>query len=148
MITEAISNNILNAFFVKGSNSAIPTSGTCYIGLSTTTPTMGTDGVISNFTEPEAATGYKRVRLGISNQPATLVMDSADGGKIKNHTNFIFFDEATAGGGGYGTITHFGLFVEDADGAPVLTGALTTATAVAEGHVLIFRPDDLQVTMS
>lgn len=148
MITEAIRNSILNAFFAKGSNTAIPTAGTCYIGLSTTTPAVGTDGVISNFTEPAATTGYKRVLLGISNQPATLVMDSADDGQIKNGTNFIFFDEATAGGGGYGTITYFGLFAASAGGAPVMAGALTTATAVAEGHVLIFRPDDLKVTMS
>ena len=148
MLATSVSNSLLNSFFARGeTNNAIPTSGQCYLGMSTTTPTISSNGTIGNFTEPAASTGYKRSRLGIKGNTATYIMDAAANGEIKNGTNFIFFDEATAGGEGFGTLTHFGLFSSESGGSPILVGALTTPVTVAAGNVLIFRPDNLKVSM-
>lgn len=146
MLATSVSNTILNAFFARGTdNPAIPTSGSCYIGVSTTTPTKGSS--ISGFTEPATSTGYRRSRLGLKDTPATYIMDAAANGSITNGTNFIFFDEATAGQGGFGTVTWFGLFSAASGGSPVLAGELTTPVTVNEGQVLIFRPNNLTVSM-
>lgn len=148
MLATTVSNALLNSFFARGDQSSvIATSNACYIGMSSTTPSISSNGSIGNFTEPAASTGYKRVRLGIRGTPATYVMDAAANGEIKNGTNFIFFNEATVGGGGFGTLTHFGLFSAETGGSPILVGALTNSVTVAEGNVLIFRPDNLKVSM-
>ena len=149
MLTTSVSNYLLNLFFARGDQplSVIPTSSVCYLGMSTTTPTISANGVISNFTEPATSTGYRRSRLGIRGNEATYIMDAASKGEIKNGDNFIFFDEATAGGEGFGTLTHLGLFSTETGGNPVLVGALTTPVTVAAGNVLIFRPNNLKVSM-
>ena len=148
MIAYATSNAILDAFFARGSsNPAIPTASQCWIGMSTTVPTMSGSGTITNFTEPASSTGYRRSRLGINENQATYIMDEATNGSITNGTNFIFFDEATAGQGGFGTVTWFGLFSAENGGSPVLAGELTTPVTVNEGQVLIFRPNNLTVSM-
>ena len=148
MIAYATSNAILDAFFARGSsNPAIPTASQCWIGMSTTVPTMSGSGTITNFTEPASSTGYRRSRLGINENQATYIMDEAANGSITNGTNFIFFDEATAGQGGFGTVTWFGLFSAENGGSPVLAGELTTPVTVNEGQVLIFRPNNLTVSM-
>lgn len=147
MVNYSTSNSILNAFFARGGvNADIPTSSACYIGVSTTVPTL-TSGVITNFSEPGTATGYRRSRLGIRGTPATYIMDAAANGSITNGTNYIFFDEAVAGGGGFGEVKWFGLFSAETGGSPVLAGELTTAVNVPAGNVLIFRPNNLTVTM-
>lgn len=148
MLNYTIGNSFLNALFARGdtmSGNALSTQ--CYIGVSTTTPTQNALGVITNFTEPAASTGYKRARLGIRGNEATYVMDAAAGNEIKNGTNFIFFDEAVTGGGGFGTVTWFGLFSTATGGAPLLAGELAAPVTVAENHVLLFRSEDLKVTL-
>lgn len=148
MIAYTTSNTILNAFFARGANNpAIPTSAACYIGMSTTVPTVDSSGAITNFTEPASATGYRRPRLGIQNNQATWLMDAAENGSITNGSNFIFFDEATAGQGGFGELKWFGLFSAETGGTPVLAGELTAAVTVPAGNVLIFRPNNLTVSM-
>lgn len=148
MIAIAISNALLNAFFARGdSNPAIPTAGECYLGVSTTTPTLSAAGVITNFTEPGAATGYKRVRLGIKGNTATYTMDAAASGEIKNGSNKIYISTAVEGGGGFGTVTHFGLFSAQTGGAPVMAGALTTPVTVPEGNTLLIYENNLKVSM-
>ena len=146
MLATNVSNTILNAFFARGTaNPAIPTSGACYIGVSTTTPTKGAS--ISGFTEPASSTGYRRSRLGINENQATYIMDAAANGSITNGTNFIFFDEATAGQGGFGELKWFGLFSAKTGGNRILAGKLTSAVTVPAGNVLIFRPNNLTVSM-
>ena len=148
MIAYTTSNTILNAFFARGANNpAIPTSAACYIGMSTTVPTVGSSGAITNFTEPASITGYRRARLGLQNNSATWLMDAAANGVITNGSNFIFFDEATAGQGGFGELKWFGLFSAETGGNPVLAGELTAAVTVPAGNVLIFRPNNLTVSM-
>ena len=157
MIIYTISNAFLNTIFASGSyDSSIPTSSQCWIGMSTTVPKIdensesSTYGKILNFTEPASSTGYRRSRLGIQGNDVTYIMDAAKNGSITNGKNFIFFDEATVGGGGFGELKWFGLFAESTPGpnsTPVLAGELTTPVTVPAGNVLIFRPNNLTVSM-
>ena len=148
MIIYSIANELLDEFFARGSkNSLIPTSTACYIGMSTTKPTVNDSGIITNFTEPASTTGYSRARLGLYGNEATWPMDAASKGSITNGENFIFFDEATVGQGGFGELKWFGLFSAQTGGNPILAGELTTAVTVPAGNVLIFRPNNLTVSM-
>ena len=148
MIIYSIANTLLNEFFARGDRSSlIPTSAACYIGMSTTVPTVNDSGNITNFTEPASVTGYRRARLGLYNNDGTWLMDAAKNGSITNGSNFIFFDEATVGQGGFGELKWFGLFATQDKGSPILAGELTTAVTVPAGNVLIFRPNNLTVSM-
>ena len=148
MITYSIANTLLDEFFARGDRSSlIPTSTACYIGMSTTKPTFNDSGIITNFTEPASVTGYSRARLGHYNNEATWLMDAASKGSITNGENFILFDEATVGQGGFGELKWFGLFSAQTGGNPILAGELTTAVTVPAGNVLIFRPNNLTVSM-
>ena len=148
MIIYSIANTLLNEFFARGDRSSlIPTSAACYIGMSTTVPTVNDSGIITNFTEPASVTGYRRVRLGLYNNENTWLMDAAKKGSITNGSNFIFFDEATVGQGGFGELKWFGLFSAQTEGSPILAGELTTPVTVPAGNVLIFRPKNLTVSM-
>ena len=151
MIIYTVSNAFLNKLFARGSSDpTIPTASQCWIGMSTTVPVMSGDGVITNFTEPASSTGYRRSRLGIQGNEVTYIMDAAKDGSITNGKNFIFFDEATVGGGGFGELKWFGLFSgsdPSTNKNPVLAGELTTPVTVPAGNVLIFRPNNLTVSM-
>ena len=148
MIIYSIANTLLNEFFARGDKtSLIPTSTACYIGMSTTVPTVNDSGVITNFTEPASVTGYRRARLGLYNNENTWLMDAAKKGSITNGSNFIFFDEATVGQGGFGELKWFGLFSAQTEGSPILAGELTSPVTVPAGNVLIFRPNNLTVSM-
>ena len=148
MIIYSIANTLLNEFFARGDRSSlIPTSAACYIGMSTTVPTVNDSGNITNFTEPASVTGYRRARLGLYNNEDTWLMDAAKNGSITNGSNFIFFDEATVGQGGFGELKWFGLCATQDKGSPILAGELTTAVTVPAGNVLIFRPNNLTVSM-
>ena len=150
MIIYSISNSLLDKFFARGSmDSTIPTSSQCWIGMSTTVPVIS-NGVITNFTEPAPSTGYRRSRLGIRGNDSTYIMDAAENGSITNGENFIFFDEAKVGGGGFGELKWFGLFPESSENInskPILAGELTSPVTVPAGNVLIFRPKNLTVSM-
>lgn len=181
MISTGITIPYLNAFFAKGTgpNSSskpdinIPLASQCWIGVSTTVPELNSSGVITNFTEPASSTGYSRSRLGIFNNTAAQLMDDAttelvDPTKpydkitnpyvaaISNTNNFIFFDEATPGGGGFGTVVWFGLFSAKAGGVPLVAGELMDlsktppvpkSVTVPENSVLLFRKGELKVYM-
>lgn len=148
MLIYSIANSLLDQFFARGTkNLLIPTSVECYLGMSTTKPTVNDSGVITNFTEPAPSTGYSRVRLGIQDNDKTWLMDAASKGSITNGEHFIFFNEAIVGQGGFGELKWFGLFSDYTDGTPVLAGELTAAVTVPAGNVLIFRPKNLTVSM-
>lgn len=138
MITNATANSILNAFF--GRTNQITLASTCYIGLSTTTPTATGD----NFTEPSEANGYSKVLIGNYNQSNTMLMEAASGGSISNTNSIIFFPEALAG---WGTITHFGIFTSKSSSTPIMWGALSTSITVPSGYIPIFRAGALTVSL-
>jgi len=138
MITNATANSILNAFF--GRTNQISLASTCYIGLSTTTPTATGD----NFTEPLETSGYSKVLIGNYNQSNTMLMDAASGGSISNTNSIIFFPEATAS---WGTITHFGIFTSKSSSTPIMWGALSSSITVPSGYIPIFRAGALTVSL-
>lgn len=138
MITHATANSILNAFF--GRTNQITLASTCYIGLSTTTPTATGD----NFTEPSEANGYAKVLIGNYNQSNTMLMEAASGGSISNTNSIIFFPEALAS---WGTITHFGIFTSKSSTTPIMWGALSTSITVPSGYIPIFRAGALTVSL-
>ncbi|MGI6710920.1 MAG: phage tail fiber protein [Bacilli bacterium] len=138
MITNATANSILNAFF--GRTNQISLASTCYIGLSTTTPTATGD----NFTEPSEANGYAKVLIGNYNQSNTMLMEAASGGSISNTNSIIFFPEALAS---WGTITHFGIFTSKSSTTPIMWGALSTSITVPSGYIPIFRAGALTVSL-
>ncbi len=138
MITQATANSILNAFF--GRTNSITLGATCYIGLSTSTPSA-TGG---NFTEPNESTGYSKVLLGNYNQSNTMLMEAAVDGSICNSNNIIFFPEATAA---WGTITHFGIFISKTSSVPIMWGALSSSISVPSGYIPIFRAGALTVSL-
>ena len=138
MITNATANSILNAFF--GRTNQISLASTCYIGLSTTTPTATGD----NFTEPSEANGYAKVLIGNYNQSNTMLMEAASGGSISNTNSIIFFPEALAS---WGTITHFGIFTSKSSSTPIMWGALSSSITVPSGYIPIFRAGALTVSL-
>ena len=87
------------------------------------------------------------MRLGIRGNTATYTMDAAASGEIKNGSNKIYIATAVEGGGGFGTVTHFGLFSAQTGGAPVMAGALTTPVTVPEGNTLLIYENNLKVSM-
>lgn len=148
MLNINVSNALLNAFFARGGrNSDIPTTAKCWLGVSTTTPVQNADGAIGNFTEPAAATGYARVRLGIRGNAPTYKMSAAANSEIKNGSEEIHFNQALESGAGFGTVTHFGLFAAQSGGAPVVAGALTEPVTVPAGNILLARVDQLKMSM-
>lgn len=148
MLNYNIGNSFLNSLFARGEvMSGNDLSGACYIGVSTTVPVQDASGIITNFKEPAASTGYRRARLGIQGNAATYLMDAAAKNEIENGENFIFFDEAAEGGGGFGEVKWFGLFSAATGGSPQVAGELKTPVTVEEKHVLLFRPSNLKVTL-
>lgn len=138
MITQNTANSILNAFF--GRQNTVSLAPSCYIGLSTTQPSVTGE----NFTEPAESTGYARAFLGNYNQSQTIMMDAASEGTISNGSNIIFFPEATAT---WGTISYFGIFTAKSGGKPIMWGALTTPISVPSGYIPIFRAGALNVSL-
>lgn len=125
------------------SNSA--PNNSAYIGLSTTTP--NTDG--TNFTEPSAASGYKRTLVGTyqagSGWTNKLTPTATGGVGTLTSNDIIFFPEATAS---WGTVTHFGVFASLTATEPIIFGELTAPVTIQQNYVPLFRTGQLIITLS
>lgn len=137
MISTAKANSILDGLFGKGASN-------CYLGFSTTTPSLGTNGQISNFTEPDASTGYKRVPL---TDEALSSMDAASGAQIKNGTYNIAFPVPNKESQ-YGTATHIGVFEVATGGTPTITAALSAPQALGLKATLVLYKNDFAATLT
>ena len=137
MISTAKANSILDGLFGKGASN-------CYLGFSTTTPSLGTNGQISNFTEPAASTGYKRVPL---TDEALSSMDAASGAQIKNGTYNIAFPVPNKESQ-YGTATHIGVFEVATGGTPTITAALSAPQALGLKATLVLYKNDFTATLT
>lgn len=137
MISTAKANSILDGLFGKGASN-------CYLGFSTTTPSLGTNGQISNFTEPAASTGYKRVPL---TDEALSSMDAASGAQIKNGTYNIAFPVPNKDSQ-YGTATHIGVFEVATGGTPTITAALSAPQALGLKATLVLYKNDFTATLT
>ena len=137
MISTAKANSILDGLFGKGASN-------CYLGFSTTTPSLGTNGQISNFTEPAASTGYKRVPL---TDEALSSMDAASGAQIKNGTYNIAFPVPNKESQ-YGTATHIGVFEVATGGTPTITAALSAPQTLGLKAPLVLYKNDFTATLT
>ena len=137
MISTAKANSILDGLFGKGASN-------CYLGFSTTTPSLGENGQISNFTEPDASTGYKRVPL---TDDALSSMDAASGAQIKNGTYNIAFPVPNKESQ-YGTATHIGVFEVATGGTPTITAALSAPQTLGLKATLVLYKNDFTATLT
>lgn len=138
MISTAKADSILNGIFRSEENAKR------YLGFSTTTPSLGTNGQISNFTEPDASTGYKRVPL---TEEALSAMDAASGAQIKNGTYNIAFPVPNKESQ-YGTATHIGVFEVEKGGTPTITAALSAPQALGLKATLVLYKNDFTATLT
>ena len=137
MISTAKANSILDGLFGKGASN-------CYLGFSTTTPSLGTNGQITNFTEPAPSTGYKRVPL---TDEALSSMDAASGAQIKNGTYNIAFPVPNKESQ-YGTATHIGVFEVATGGTPTITAALSAPQTLGLKSTLVLYKNDFTATLT
>ena len=138
MISTAKANSILDGLFRSEDNVMR------YLGFSSTTPSLGTNGQISNFTEPAASTGYKRVPL---TDEALSSMDAASGAQIKNGTYNIAFPVPNKDSQ-YGTATHIGVFEVATGGTPTITAALSAPQTLGLKATLVLYKNDFVATLT
>ena len=138
MISTAKANSILDGLFRSEDNVKR------YLGFSSTTPSLGTNGQISNFTEPDASTGYKRVPL---TDEALSSMDAASGAQIKNGTYNIAFPVPNKESQ-YGTATHIGVFEVATGGTPTITAALSEPQTLGLKATLVLYKNDFTATLT
>lgn len=130
MFTLAAANNILRA--LTGQSQYASLAPTCYIGFSTTTPSL--DG--TGYTEPSEDAGYERILAGANSQILTQLFGDAsisdDGSSVvMTNTQNIKSNRATAS---WGTLTHVLFFTAKTDGTLIAYQALTTAVTVNTGE--------------
>ena len=138
MISTAKANSILDGLFRSEDNVMR------YLGFSSTTPSQGADGQITNFTEPAASTGYKRVPL---TDEALSSMDAASGAQIKNGTYNIAFPVPNKDSQ-YGTATHIGVFEVATGGTPTITAALSEPQTMGLKATLVLYKNDFTATLT
>ena len=138
MISTAKANSILDGLFRSGDNVMR------YLGFSSTTPQLSGSGVITNFTEPAASTGYKRVPL---TDEALSSLDAASGAQIKNGTYNIAFPVPNKDSQ-YGTATHIGVFEVATGGTPTITAALSAAQTLGLKATLVLYKNDFTATLT
>ena len=138
MISTAKANSILDGLF-RSEDKVMR-----YLGFSSTTPSLGATGQISNFTEPDASTGYKRVPL---TDEALSSMDAASGAQIKNGTYNIAFPVPNKESQ-YGTATHIGVFESATGGTPTITAALSAPQTLGLKATLVLYKNDFIATLT
>ncbi len=135
--TNYLENRILDYVFGQ---TAITSSGTLYIGLSTTTP--GEDG--SSFTEPSS--GYARaaipnVKAATSGWSSAVQLSTS--GEIHNQGT-ITFGTAT---GPWGTLTHAGIWDSLTNGNLLTASALGVQKSPTSGDVVSFASGTITIRL-
>ena len=138
MISTAKANSILDGLF-RSEDKVMR-----YLGFSSTTPQLSGSGLITNFTEPAASTGYKRVPL---TDEALSSMDAASGAQIKNGTYNIAFPVPNKDSQ-YGTATHIGVFEVATGGTPTITAALSEPQTMGLKATLVLYKNDFIATLT
>lgn len=116
-----LKNELLDHVFKVGAYTQ-PTN--LFVALYTAAPNAGGGGT------EVSGTGYAREQHNAWN--------AASGGE---NTNDGEVDFGTVGAGGWGTLTHFGIFDASTDGNLLWWGQLTISNPTAEGNPVTF-PDD------
>ena len=136
MISAAKANSILDSIFRSEEKKVR------YLGFSSTTPELS-GGVITKFTEPNPATGYKRVPL---TDEALSSMDAASGAQIKNGTYNIAFPVPNKESQ-YGAATYIGVFEADKGGEPTIAAKLSQPQSLGLKATLVIYKNDFTATL-
>jgi hypothetical protein len=108
---------------------------TWYVGLSSTTPTDAG----GSFTEPSAG-GYQRVALTAASWTAATGGDPSS----TSYGATLSFPVST---GGWGGLSHFGLFSQSSGGSVQAWGTLSSALSVGTGDRPVFAANSLRVRL-
>ncbi len=137
MISTAKADSILNDIF-RSEEKVIR-----YLGFSSTTPALS-GGVITNFTEPNESTGYKRVPL---TEEALSAMDSASGGTITNSKYNIAFPVPNKESQ-YGAAAYIGVFETEKGGKPTIAAKLSQPQTLGLKATLVIYKNDFTATLT
>ena len=146
MIETQRANNILNTLLKETIVST--TTGTTeipkYLGFSTTEPTKGEDGSITNFTEPAASTGYLRLQMS---EGAGSALNSAADAKITNMNYNLAFPVPDKGQQ-YGSAVAIGFFDSKDAPKPYFTAKLKQAQTLGLKTTLVIYKNDFSTTLT
>ena len=146
MISTERANSILDTLLRGGS--VTTSTGTTeipkYLGFSTTEPTKGEDGSITNFTEPAASTGYLRLRMS---EDAGSSLNPAAGAKITNKDYNLAFPVPDKGQQ-YGSAVAIGFFDSKDAPKPYFTAKLKQAQTLGLKTTLVIYKNDFSTTMT
>lgn len=118
-------------------NVAYSLPATYYVGLWTASLSDASTG--STAGEPS---GGSYARVSVTNNSSNF--DAASGGATAN-TNLITFPMATAS---WGTVTYVGLCDASTGGNLIAYAQLGTSISVAQYDTVIFKPGDLDITLT
>ena len=139
MIATQRANGILNEL-LRSSGGEAP----YYLGFSSTEPTLDSTGAITNFTEPAAATGYRRIKLSAENY---AILDPAANSAIKNSTYNLAFPFPNKGQQ-YGSAKAIGFFTSESGGTPYFTAMLTAEQTLGLKTTLVIYKNDFSTTLT
>ena len=130
-------------------------TGTLYLGLHVggSAPTEGQSGATPayGFTEP-SGNGYSRKSIqNTTGSGASDTWEAAAGTTNGEVTNRIAIPFASANGGDWGTVTHFGIFDHASDTGPdhlVAWAALSANKTVGDGDTASFAVGQLKIKFS
>lgn len=118
---------------------AFPVGSFVYIGLSTTTPSVG---LVPNFTEPGVG-GYARVQV-----PAAITSFASLGVGSRAFTSSIPI-QFPAALSSWGTVTHAGVFEEPGLGGNLVAfGAFSAPLAIPASYTLIIPAGELTLSVT
>ena len=139
MIETERANHILDGLLYTS-----PGTSPNYLGFSTTEPTLGEDGSITNFTEPEDSTGYRRIQMS---EDAGTNLNPADGAKITNKDYNIAFPVPNKGQQ-YGSAVAIGFFNSKGAVKPYFTAKLKQAQTLGLKTTLVIYKNDFSTTLT
>lgn len=146
MIATERANSILNTLLRAGSitsgNETIELPK--YLGFSSTEPTLSDSGVITNFTEPAASTGYHRVKMDADHFSA---LDPAADSAIKNATYNLTFPVPNKGQQ-FGSAKAIGFFDSANAANPYFTAMLTEEQTLGLKTTLVIYKNDFTTTLT
>lgn len=145
MIATERANSILNTLLRAGVASDGKTEeAPKYLGFSTTEPTLGTDGSITNFTEPAASTGYFRLQMSAD---AGADLNSAENAKITNKDYNLAFPVPDKGQQ-YGKAVAIGFFDSKDAAKPYFTAKLKQEQTLGLKTTLVVYKNDFSTTLT
>ena len=136
-ISTAKANSILNGIFRSDNYTKH------YLGFSSTEHALNNEGIITNFTEPNPSTGYKRVPL---TDEALSSMAEASNAKITNSKYNIAFPVPNKESQ-YGTATYIGVFEHEKGGSPTIAAKLSEPQALGLKATLVIYKNDFTATL-